>query len=68
MKQTKYFCDCCGKEVKNEDDLDTLGIRETNLSKGEDDINLYDVCRECEDKINEAMCKEFHRIKRENNK
>ena len=68
MKQTKYTCDCCGKEVKSEDDLETLGIREFNLLKGEDDVNLYDVCKECEDKLEEVICGEFHRIKKENNK
>lgn len=64
MKQTKYFCDCCGKEVESENDLETFGVREINLSKGEDDIILYDICKECEDKLEEAMCKEFHRISR----
>lgn len=62
----KFICDCCGKEVKSQDGLESIGIREYDMDEGKFKTELYDICEECENKIYEATTNEFYKIKKEN--
>ena len=54
-KMIKYYCDTCGDEVKNDDDLVTVGFFKYFLSQWSREKSFGDVCPKCQRKITEFI-------------
>ncbi len=52
MRQEKYFCDKCKKEVKSSGELGSVSIKLNEYKSGLRTIQLnFDLCMECQEKV-----------------
>jgi hypothetical protein len=65
MKKVEFFCDCCGKKVAKEDDLEPIEVYST-FRHAQDDPNPYDlvdICKDCKNKIETVIHDKFYELK-----
>lgn len=70
MQLIKYYCDCCGKEVKNKLELNVIEFYSSfKWTQGEEFPYEYkDICKECKGEIDNAMNMKFEELYKLNNK
>ena len=65
MKIIQCYCDCCGKRVIDEDDLEKMTIH-SSFKVMQDNSYPYDnveICKDCVEKIDKIIEDTFKKIK-----